>query len=405
YRTENFSIESGEAASYNAGPVAGAALGSQGFPGFAPRNVVDKNRDNWAAYLDLEGAITRDFTAGAAARYESYSDFGDQLTGKLSARYDFTPNFAVRGAVSTGFHAPALQQQFFSYTATNLVTQVIGGTPVTSLIEAGTFGVDDPVAIALGSKPLEPEKSLNYSAGVVLRGGGFELTIDAYQIEVDDRIIYSESLGTSRPSQSTATTSAVQALLAPYNVSAARFFLNGLDSTTKGLDIVGRYRLPTDSYGRFDFTLAANFNDTEVDKIPETPPIGIPTSPFFLFDRSNILAFEEGTPSTKLSGTADWALGGWGATLKATYYDSVLVANNSPTLDYSTGYKTLIDIEGRYEFTQGVSLALGVDNVTDEYPEYTPSVINGSTGSVGFPQYSPFGFNGRFVYARATYKF
>src|SRR5262249_45653897 len=153
-----------------------------GFPGFAPRNAIDEDRNNWAAYVDLEGDLVENFTVGVAGRYESYSDFGDQFTGKVSARYDFTPNFALRGAASTGFHAPALQQQYFSYTSTNLVTQVIGGVPVTSLIEAGTFRVNDPVAISLGAEPLEPETSLNYSVGFVLRGGGFELTVDAYQI-------------------------------------------------------------------------------------------------------------------------------------------------------------------------------------------------------------------------------
>ncbi|OGN45106.1 MAG: TonB-dependent receptor [Caulobacterales bacterium GWE1_67_11] len=404
YRTERFEVYAGEPASYNRGPSAGGG-GAQGFPGFSPANAADEDRNNWSAYVDLEGKLTQGLTVGVAGRYEDYSDFGDQFTGKVSARYDFSPAFALRGAVSTGFHAPALQQQYFSYTATNLVTQLIGGLPVTSLIQAGTFRVDDPVALALGSKPLEPETSVNYSVGAVFRSGGFELTIDAYQIELEDRIIYSESLGTTRPSQSAATTTAVQTLLAPFGVSAARFFLNGVDTTTKGIDVVGRYRLPTDTLGRFDFTLAGNYNETTVDKTPETPSIGIPTSDFFLFDRSNILAFEKGTPKTKVVGGIDWSLGGFGVSAKATYYASVLVANNAASLDYETGDKTLIDLEGRYQFPYGVGLAVGVNNLFDEYPEYTPAALNGATGSVGFPSYSPFGFNGRFLYARLSYSF
>ena len=405
YRTESFEVYAGEPASYNRGPVSTGGGGAQGFPGFSPANVADEDRNNWSAYVDLEGKITEGLTVGVAGRYEDYSDFGDQFTGKVSARYDFTPAFALRGAISTGFHAPALQQQYFSYTATNLVTQLIGGVPVTSLIQAGTFRVDDPVALALGSQPLDPETSINYSLGGVFRTGGFELTIDAYQIELEDRIIYSESLGTTRPSQSAATTAAVQALLAPFDVSAARFFLNGVDTTTQGVDVVARYRMPTDTIGRFDFTLAGNYNKTTVDKIPGTPDIGIPTSDFFLFDRSNILAFEEGTPETKVVGGVDWSLGGFGVSAKATYYASVLVANNAASLDYETGDKTLVDLEGRYQFPMGVGLAVGVNNLFDEYPEYTPAAINGATGSVGFPSYSPFGFNGRFLYARLSYSF
>ncbi|MGQ2990481.1 TonB-dependent receptor plug domain-containing protein [Brevundimonas sp.] len=404
YRTEEFVQTAGQVQSYARAPGSALGGGAQGFPGFSPANAIDKDRSNWGAYVDVEGKLTEAFSFGAAGRYEDYSDFGDQFTGKLSARYDFSPSFALRGAVSTGFRAPALQQQYFSYIATNLVTTVVGGVPVTNLIQSGTFRVDDPVSIALGAKPLEPETSVNYSFGGVFRAGGFELTIDAYQIEVKDRIILSENLGPTRPSQSTATTNAVLAIIQPLGVSSARFFTNGLETTTQGIDIVGRYRLPTD-FGRFDFTLAGNFNDTSVDKVPGVPVVSIPVSPNFLFDRANILAFEEATPATKVVGSLDWTFDDLSVTARATYYDSVLVANNSSTLDYSTGDDTLVDLEARYKFPAGVGLAVGVNNLTDEYPEYTPATLNAATGSVGFPQYSPYGFNGRVFYGRLSYSF
>jgi iron complex outermembrane receptor protein len=122
----------------------------------------------------------------------------------------------------------------------------------------------------------------------------------------------------------------------------------------------------------------------------------------FLFDRANRLTFEEGTPETKLVGTVDWRGGPWSATARWTFYDSVLVPNNSPALDYETGDRSLVDFEGRYEFPRGVTLALGVNNLFDVYPHYTPAANSGATGSVGFPSFSPFGFNGRFVYARVN---
>ena len=402
-RKEAFVQTPGERQSYDKNPGSTRAGAAQGFPGFSPANAVDVERSNWGAYVDLEGRLTEAFSFGAAARYEDYSDFGDTLTGKLSARYDFSPSFAIRGAVSTGFRAPALQQQFFSYIATNLVTTVVGGVPVTNLIQSGTFRPSDAVSIALGAKPLEPETSVNYSLGGIFRSGGFELTVDAYQIDVEDRIILSESLGPTRPSQSAATTNAVLAIINPFGVSSARFFTNGLETTTKGIDVVARYRLPTDAAGRFDFTLAGNFNETEVTKVPGIPLVSIPVSPNFLFDRSNILAFEQGTPETKVVGSVDWELGEWSATARATYYDSVLVANNNASIDYETGDHTLFDLEGRYEFAQGVSLALGVNNLFDEYPTFTPAALNAPTGSVGYPQFSPFGFNGRFLYGRIGY--
>ncbi|WP_348637138.1 TonB-dependent receptor [Brevundimonas sp. NIBR11] len=401
YRAESFEVGAGEPTSYNKGPVAAGGAGSQGFPGFAPSNVVDEDRSNVSAYIDAEGRFTEQFTLGGAVRYEDYSDFGDTLTGKLSARYDFSPNYAMRGAISTGFKAPALQQQFFSYVATNLVATSSGVV----LQQNGSYRVNDPIAIALGSKPLEPEHSTNYSLGMVVRNGGFELTVDAYRIEVTDRIIYSETLGVARPSQSAATTAAVLALLAPQGVTGARFFLNGVNNNTIGLDAVARYRTEWD-IGRFDFTVAANFNKTEVTRIPQTPAtLAVPPSPNFLFDRANILQFEQGTPEQKIVASVDWSNGDFGATAKVTTYDSVLVANNNPTLDYVTGAAALLDLEGRYEFPMGVSAAVGVNNLTDEYPNATPTTINGATGSVGFPQYSPYGFNGRFIYGRLSYKF
>lgn len=401
YRRESFAMTAGEPESYNKGPVLTGGAGAQGFPGFAPANVVDVDRHNVSAYVDLEGKFTEAFTVGAAARYEDYSDFGDTLTGKISARYDFNPTFAVRGAISTGFKSPALQQQYFSYVATNLVATSSGVT----LQQNGTYRVNDPIAIALGAKPLEPETSTNFSAGFVLRHEGLEVTVDAYRIMVDDRIIYSETLGVSRPSQSAATTAAIQALLAPYGVTGARFFLNGVDTTTSGIDVVARYRT-TQDFGRFDFTLAGNFNSTEVTRTPSTPSnLSIPVSNNFLFDRSNILSFEEGTPEEKIVASVDWTLSSLAATAKLTSYDSVLVANNNSTLDYETGKAVLLDLEGRYTFPFGVTAAFGVNNATDAYPNPTPTTVNGATGSVGFPSYSPFGFNGRFFYGRLSYSF
>jgi iron complex outermembrane receptor protein len=397
YRKETFQVGAGEPASYSSGGGAGAPV-SQGFPGFRPSNVTDESRNNWSAYLDLEGKLTPQLTVGVAGRFEDYSDFGTTTTGKVSGRYDFTPDVAVRGAISTGFKAPALQQQFFSYTSTNNVTTVVNGVPVTNLIEAGTFRVTDPAAIALGSRPLEPETSLNKSLGVVFRRGAFELTVDAYQIEIEDRIVYSENLGVATPSTPPGATAAIQALLAPFGVSAARFFLNGVETETKGLDVVARYRLDTGAAGRFDFLAAANLNDTDVKRVPPLTP----QQPQPLFDRANILTFEEGQPERKLIGSVDWTLGAFEATFRATDYDSVLVPNNNISLDYATGPATVLDLEARYTFPRDVRLAIGVNNLTDEYPDFTPAAINSPTGSVGFSSFSPYGFNGRFIYARAT---
>jgi iron complex outermembrane receptor protein len=388
-RREGYKIEAGQPESWNRGPLGGntaLAGGAQGFVGFQPSNEVDEDRNAVALYADVEIPLTDKFTVEGALRVEDYSDFGDAQTGKLAARYDFNPNFALRGSVSTGFRAPSPQQSFFTSTSSVIQNGAV--------VETGTFPATSAVATALGAKALKPETSTNYSLGAVVRLGNFDLTVDAYKITIEDQIVLSELINRSFSPQ-------VAGLLDPLGVQAARFFLNGVTTETEGVDIVGRYRLRTGNAGDWDFTVAANVNDVSVTRLPTSSSVlnPVPT----LFARSRILTIEEGTPDTKVSASADWSLGRWGATARATYYADVLQAGSTPANDYSTGAKTTVDLEGRFQFTDRVGLAVGVDNVFDEYPDFVPETLN-SNGVLGFPYYSPFGFNGRYGYARLSVK-
>jgi iron complex outermembrane receptor protein len=392
YRDETYKIEAGETASWiNGGNGKGA--GAQGFPGFRPANAVDVSRNATSLYVDLDNQITDKLDIDLAARYEDYSDFGSTTTGKIAARYDFTDNFALRGAFSTGFRAPALQQQYFTTTSINIIA---GGAAV----DVGTFPATSATAAALGAKPLEPEKSKNYSLGAIYHKGPFELTVDAYQIDIDNRIVLSENI--QGVNGGTPTQQAIYNLLQPFGVTTARFFVNGVDTTSKGVDVVARYRLDAEAAGRFDLTLAANYNQTDVNKVPTTNTLsGLPVPPP-LFARVNILTYEQGTPDHKFVASGDWSNGPWGATLRGTAYGSVLIPNATPALDYKSGAKTVWDAEARYTFLKDVTWALGVNNLFDEYPEQAPAPVN-TTGVVAFPSYSPFGFNGRFLYTRLSY--
>ena len=293
-RRESYQIGAGEPGSYQRGTflnIGGTDLnwGSRGFTGFTPANVVDKDRNNVGVYVDLEGELFENFTASAAVRYEDYSDFGDNVSGKIAARYDFTPSFAVRGAVSTGFRAPSLQQQYFTQTSILYINNVP--------YETGTFPSVSPVGVALGGTPLEAETSTNYSLGLVYRKGAFELTADAYRIDIKDRIILSETLTGSATAAAGSNARAIFDLLQPYGATAARFFINGVDTETTGLDVVARYRVLSD-VGSLDFTLAANVNDFDVTKTPQTRS-GILPTPVSLFARQATLRFEEGTPAVE----------------------------------------------------------------------------------------------------------
>lgn len=400
YRHEHYEIGAGDVPSYVFGGIAGKAAGAQGFPGFKPSNQVDKNRHSEAVYIDLDAPITDKFDVDIAGRYENFSDFGSTTNGKISARYDLFDGFALRGTVATGFRAPALQQQYFTATSTNFIS--ING--VSTPVEVGTFPATSAVARALGGKPLEPEESTNYSVGAVFHRGAFEVTVDAYQIKIDNRIVLSENIQGSPTGSATAV--AIYNLInppgSPAGLGAARFFINGVDTETKGLDIVGRYRWNTEAYGQFDLTAAANFNKTEVKRTPTTSVLqGLPVPPV-LFDRGNRLTFEKGTPREKLVSSLDWTLNSFGATAKVTHYGDVLVPNNAAALDYHVGKHFVFDFEGRYTSPIGVGVALGVNNAFDEYPNQTPALVN-TTGATGFPGFSPFGFNGRYYYARLSY--
>jgi len=406
-RREGYSITAGEPDSYRNGGVllangsvwvdttcttaAGCPTvsGAQVFPGFRPANVVDKTRDAVGVYADLEANVTEQLLASVALRGENYSDFGSNLSGKLSARYDFTKQFALRASGSTGFRAPSLQQQFFATTSTNFIS----GVP----FEISTFPVSDPIAIALGAKSLEPEKSKNLSIGAVLQTGDFNLTVDAYRIELDNRIVLSENL---------TATNVRNFLIAQGFIGAGggRFFINGVDTTTKGVDVVGSYVLRTENAGRFDLTATANFNKTSVTRIPSIPKLTSLSPAPILFDRNNVLTFERGTPKDKFSFSAAWKLASFGATVRATRYGEVLSPATTAALDFLLTPKTLIDVEARYELTDHVKFAIGADNVTDVYPDPLPPALN-TTGATSFSNYSPFGRSGRYVYGRVSFNF
>lgn len=393
-RREGYELFAGEEQSYSFGGAllpngTPTAPGAQVFPGFRPSNEVDAHRNAIGAFVDLEANVTPELLASVALRGERYSDFGNSLAGKLALRYDFNPAFAVRGAIQNGFRAPSPQQQNFTATSTNF----INGVP----FEITTFRPDDPVAVALGAKPLDAEKSINASLGAVMRLGAVSLTVDAYRIDIDDRIILSENLTQTNVRNYIASQGFI-------GVGGGRFFINGVDTTTKGVDIVLSMPYNAGDAGKLDFTLAANFTDTKVTKTPTTAQLsGLSPAPV-LFDRLNVLSLEKGQPKNKVSANVNWRLGQWGATLRATRYGEVLSPGTTAAFDFEMGARTTVDLEGRLAVTPKLTLALGADNVFDQYPETLPPSLN-TTGNTPFSTYAPFGRSGRYIYGRATYAF
>lgn len=402
FRDENYKIRPGQTASFINGPFSAApfngAGGAQVFPGFRPNNAVDVSRNSFAFYGEIDTSITKTLTLQVAGRYERFSDFGSTVNGKIAGRWEFLPGYAIRGSISTGFRAPSLAQQFFETTSTNNVNG--------SLIEIGTFPVSDPVARALGSRQLEAEKATNFGGGFAIEPfDGFSLTADYYNIRIRDRVVLTENL-TGAAVVSILTTAGIN------NVTSARFFVNGINTKTQGVDVVGTYRLPEFGLGKFRLTAGYNYNVTDI-----TRRAVLPTLPgLVLFGRQESFRITDGQPRDKLNLSLDWSLDRFSATFRTNRFGSVFLPGTATSLAVARGAgvadntltpKWVSDVEVRAKVYQGIELAIGADNVFDVYPDRLPAggVFGNNPFFLPYSNLSPFGFNGRFLYGRISAAF
>jgi iron complex outermembrane receptor protein len=389
YRRENYQIHAGEPGSYDDGGVPDrfggrAAVGAQVFPGFRPSNEVDASRHSTAAYLDVEGNVIGWLRLGGAGRVEHYSDFGSTLDGKLTARLQPSPRFVARGSVSTGFRAPSLGQSFFSSTATNFLNLGQGLVPVESL----TLPVNSAAAQVLGAVPLQPENSLNTSAGIVITPlSTLAVTVDFYRIAIDDRIVLSGNF----------TAPPIAALLAPFGANSARFFTNAINTRTNGVDVTASYvlTLPTAS----DVRLRAGYNNTRTDVVGSiaTPP-QLAAFASVLFDRIEQRRIECSQPKDSLRLGGDWRSNRFGVNLNVSRYGEFCSPTLRPADDQEYGAKWLTDVEASYR-AAGYTLAVGAQNLFDVFPDRN-TTVNSFNGIQTFPRESPFGMNGRALYVR-----
>ena len=399
-----------------------APVGAQGFPGIPANSATDEKRHSYAAYLEFDTDPIEGLTTTLAGRYEHYSDFGSTWNGKFAARYEPIRGYAIRGSVSNGFRAPSLHQQFFTTTSTNF----IAGVPV----DISTVAVNSPVALALGSKPLKPEKSVNLTFGATANPmPGLTFTADWYHIKIKDRVVLTENLGAAG-SGTAAQNAAVKAILDANgfnSVGAARFFINGLDTTTHGVDLVAAYRLGLGDLGKWNLTAAYNYNKQKIDKRLNAlgPLAQIPG--LVLFGRVEGIRFTNGQPRDKVVLSADGDIGAFGLSARTTRYGKVVSPGAAAPLapdqasltafgpdDIFLRAKWITDLELRWKPKNRFELAIGADNIFDVYPDRSP--FGPRPASVGgvypvnqefipFSIFSPFGFDGRFVYGRFAVNF
>jgi iron complex outermembrane receptor protein len=355
HRRERYRIRDGEPGSWiDADGPGGGNPGSQGFPGFQPSDRTRVGRRSYAAYLDLEADLTSDWLLGAALRLEDYDDFGSTVDGKLTASWRMNDSWRLRGSASTGFRAPALQQKYFSST----ITDFISGVPVDIVIAAN----GSELARAAGIPNLRNEDARNLTAGIVFRPNDeWLLTIDAYRIEVDDRVVLSGEFDQSDPN--------IGAILLQRGVGLARFFVNSVDTRSVGVDIVLAHEREL-AGGQLRTSLAANFNRTEVTRV-NVPPALQGREEVVLGERDRLFV-ENAMPRRK-------AILGFQFQTEPALYELRIVHFGPLTLGTFSGTaagvpnqryadKTSADLSLSWKIGESALLTVGGVNILDQYP-------------------------------------
>jgi iron complex outermembrane receptor protein len=408
-RENKFTINQGD-------PLSIYKEGGQSYPGFQSTDAGTHKRTNYAGYVDLALSPIQNLKLDLAGRFEHYSDFGSNTVGKLTARYDFSPAFALRGTVSNGFRAPTLAEEYYS--ATNVA-------PTFAVVQ---LPANSAAAHLAGFQNLKPEKSTNYSVGFVAHPAeGFQITLDAYQITIRDRIVATGTL-LGLNNGAVVSPGVLAAIAAHGNVLDPQVtyvgisvFTNGANTKTQGVELTANYASDFGDMGHVDWTLGVNYNKTTLTKqqpLPAavmSPAIGQTV----LLGPNAVDTLTTAVPREKVVLGAFWSLGKWSANLRETVFGE---ASERYSLDGTGngGVKTKIpvtsitDLEVDYAILDDLKLALGANNLFDHKPPGMPNVPNGAGGVrpadgnnvYGEPlQYSPWGINGGYYYARVTFTF
>ena len=386
YRVDRFQIGAGEPNSYinggrrinvtTANPNgAPTASGSQVFPGYQPTDEVDKSRTNVAGYVDLESDVTEKLLLRAAGRAENYSDFGSNVSGQVAGRFSILDGLALRGSVGNGFRAPSLQQRYFTNTSTQFVSGVAN--------QVLTVNNDDPIVRnsfntagqkGFGVGPLKQEKSVNYSLGVTARvARTITLTVDAYQIDINDRIVLSSQFAKTNALNAPPVT-VIDQILAGRDVSRVQFFANAINTRTRGIDIVANERL-TLGDSRLGFTVAANFTETKVRNL-NTSSSTINENAALqntLFDRQQRTRIETAQPRSKVNLAANYGRGIFGVELRTVRFGEVKFRDPDPTraalVDQTFSAKWITDLSINAQVLKQVGITIGANNLFDVYPD------------------------------------
>jgi len=375
WRREIYAVGIGDPASFASSPTGSLfGVGSDGFQGDSPDSAGTFGRSSVAGYLDLETKLAESLSVGASARIEDSSQFARQIDWKFSARYEVSPQVALRSTVNTGFRAATPGQ-------INTLDITTTANAAGTLVPLGTFPVNHPAAIALGADSLRPEHSVGFSGGIVLTPTDtFSVTVDYYNIDINNRVALSNfTIQPGSPEQQALIDAGVPNAALLGSVS---FFSNAFDSTVQGIDVVANWKLDAGQYGEVVLDARHSYNDQTVDRFdPGT------------IDAERVFDLENQLPHHRSVLSADFRT--------ATGLDVLLRANRYGGWEDSTfgerasfGSEWLFDVALTYPlFNERVHVTVGANNVFDNLPDRE---TNGTLSFLGAtrPLSSPFGFSG-----------
>ena len=398
WRFENYQIKKGEETSYkNYDTTNKTQGGAQGLPGFSDSNTVNTNRNVIGMYVDLESDINDHILMDIAGRYENYSNNGGNLAGKLAIRYRFSSKFLVRGSVSNGFHAPTLQQTYYSSTSSGW--KDVNGGRVPAVV--GTFrNNSDIVRNGFGVSALKPEKAVNLGGGFTASfSGHFNLTFDAYWIQIKDRIVFSGGFGQSNPE--------VKNILVNYpNIDSVVFISNAISTRTHGVDIIlnSNWKIRKSN---LHISLAANFNRTHIFGVIQSA-LNLPADTLntnTLFSRGERGKVELGQPRDKIILNINYKTGNWTFIVNNTHFGKTAFINNSDSSrDEFFSSKILTDVNVSYAPKSWLNITLGANNIFDVYPDRLKNYKNTQDGILIYSnEGSPFGYNGGYYYVNMAF--
>ena len=384
WRNERFTIGAGGRPSWEVGPYAaqGFVSGSNGFPGFPDYTAGAWRRNNFAVYGDLEVRGER-WTVGGALRFEHFDIFGATTNGKLSARYGLSDAVSIRGGISTGFRAPTPGQQNTLNVQTTIDPETL------QLVDSANVPSTFRAAQLRGGQPLEPETSLNLTAGLVVDSGPFTLTVDYFRVTIDNRLALSQTFTLADDER---------AILLEEGIASAgtlkffRFFINDFSSQTQGVDLVSTYT-PRTFRGKTVFSVALNYTHTALTEESD------------LLTPGDVLGLERGVPRLRWNVAVNQRVGKVGLMGRLHYYgawvdhfDARFVRGaDAPILDG----RYIFDLEASMPITRGVTLAIGGQNVFDTLSQRMD--LFADIFGLPYSQFTPWGLSGGYYYGRLNY--